>query len=91
MTVASVVRLALHARRDEIDIMQLVGAPLAYIRGPFIVEGILQGGVGATIALAGLYVTYLVVRTRLGALTTGLGVAQVQTLGVSAARVDARI
>ena len=80
MTVASVVRLALHARRDEIDIMQLVGAPLAYIRGPFIVEGVLQGGVGATTALAGLYVTYLVARTRFGALTTGLGVAQVQTL-----------
>ena len=34
LTVASVVRLALLARREEIHIMQLVGAPLAYIRGP---------------------------------------------------------
>ena len=44
LTVASVVRLAAAARRDEIEIMQLVGAPVAYIRGPFIAEGLLQGG-----------------------------------------------
>ena len=47
LTVASVVRLAAAARRDEIEIMQLVGAPVAYIRGPFIAEGLLQGGLGA--------------------------------------------
>ena len=47
LTVASVVRLAAAARRDEIEIMQLVGAPVAYIRGPFIAEGVLQGGLGA--------------------------------------------
>ncbi len=34
MTVANVVRLAAYARRDEIEIMQLVGAPFAFIRGP---------------------------------------------------------
>ena len=53
LTVANVVRLALHARRDEIEIMQLVGAPPVYIRGPFVMEGVLQGGVGALVALAG--------------------------------------
>ena len=47
LTVASVVRLALVARREEIHIMQLVGAPIAYIRGPFVVEGLIQGGIGA--------------------------------------------
>ena len=52
LTVANVVRLALHARRDEIEIMQLVGAPTAYIRGPFVMEGVLQGGIGAIVALA---------------------------------------
>ena len=46
LTVANVVRLALFARRDEIDIMQLVGAPQVYIRGPFVMEGTLQGGLG---------------------------------------------
>jgi cell division transport system permease protein len=62
LTVATVVRLALHARRDEIDIMHLVGAPQAYIRGPFVVEGILQGGIGAIVALVLLSVTYLAFR-----------------------------
>src|SRR5262245_34405555 len=62
LTVATVVRLALHARRDELEIMQLVGAPEVYIRGPFIVEGVLQGGLGAIIALVLLSVIYLGLR-----------------------------
>jgi cell division transport system permease protein len=64
LTVANVVRLALFARRDEIEIMQLVGAPQAYIRGPFVMEGVLQGGIGATVALTGLAIVYLAVRSR---------------------------
>lgn len=64
LTVANVVRLALYARRDELDIMQLVGAPQAYIRGPFVMEGLLQGGAGAMLALAVLGVAYLALRAR---------------------------
>ena len=55
VTVASVVRLGLQARHDEIEIMQLVGSPISFIRGPFIAEGVLQGGLGALIALAVLW------------------------------------
>lgn len=55
LTVASVVRLGMNTRRAEIDIMQLVGSPIAFIRGPFIAEGILQGGLGAVTALAFLW------------------------------------
>lgn len=64
LTVASVVRLALLARREEIHIMQLVGAPLAYIKGPFVVEGLMQGGVGAIVAVTILWLTFLFVRAR---------------------------
>jgi cell division transport system permease protein len=64
LTVASVVRLALFARREEIHIMQLVGAPIAYIRGPFVVEGLIQGGVGAIAALIVLWVAFLTFRSR---------------------------
>ncbi len=66
LTVASVVRLALHARRQEVEIMHLVGAPLAYIRGPFVVEGVLQGGLGALVALAFLIAFYGAARARVG-------------------------
>ena len=62
LTVASVVRLALQARRDEIEIMQLVGAPTAYVRGPFVMEGVIQGGVGALVALVLLAAAFFALR-----------------------------
>jgi cell division transport system permease protein len=58
VTVAGVVRLGLQARRDEIEIMQLVGSPIAFIRGPYVAEGVLQGGFGAVIALAVLWLGF---------------------------------
>jgi cell division transport system permease protein len=61
VTVATVVRLGLHARRNEIEIMELVGAPLAFIRGPFVAEGFLQGGIGALGALMLLWAGFAVV------------------------------
>jgi|CXWL01.1.fsa_nt_gi cell division transport system permease protein len=51
-TVASVVRLGLQSRYQEIEIMQLVGSPVAFIQGPFMAEGFLQGGIGALGAVA---------------------------------------
>jgi cell division transport system permease protein len=66
LTVATVVRLALYARRDEIEIMQLVGAPLGLLRGPLVTEGMLHGGVGTLVALAALYVAFVVVRAQAG-------------------------
>ncbi|HEX3704814.1 MAG TPA: ABC transporter permease [Vicinamibacterales bacterium] len=64
LTVANVVRLALFARRDEIEIMQLVGAPSVFIRGPFVMEGVLQGGLGALIALVVLAIAFFAVKAR---------------------------
>ena len=60
VTVATVVRLGLQARRDEIEIMELVGAPLVFIRGPFVAEGFLQGGIGALLAITCLWLGFLV-------------------------------
>ena len=67
LTVVSVVKLALYARQQEIEIMQLVGAPLSYIRGPFVVEGVFQGGLGALLALGALAAGWLALRARAGA------------------------
>jgi len=64
LTVANVVRLGLYTRRDELEIMQLVGAPQAYIRGPFVMEGVLQGGLGALVALILLGVLFFARRAR---------------------------
>ncbi len=60
VTVATVVRLGLRARREELEIMELVGAPLVFIRGPFVAEGFLQGGIGALLAITSLWVGFLV-------------------------------
>ena len=44
------VRAAIHARRDEVTIMQLVGAPRWMVRGPFVVEGAITGALAGTVA-----------------------------------------
>ena len=78
LTVANVVRLAALARRAEIEIMQLVGAPVAYIRGPFIAEGVIQGGAGAVFAILLLLATFAVIRARFGTvMAEALGLAGV--------------
>ena len=62
VTVASVVRLGLASRQDELEIMQLVGSPMAFIRGPFVAEGVLQGGAGAVVAIAVLWLGLMAAR-----------------------------
>jgi cell division transport system permease protein len=77
LTVASVVRLAASAREDEIEIMTLVGAPLAYVRGPFVVEGVLQGGAGALLAMVVLWLVFAAARAK-------YGIAAAQAVGLGA-------
>mgnify|MGYP001587684517 FL=1 len=48
------VRLAIYTAREEINIMKLVGATNWYIRGPFMIEGIMHGGIAA-VAMALLF------------------------------------
>jgi cell division transport system permease protein len=50
--IVNTIRIAVHARRDEIEIMKLVGATDWFVRWPFILEGMLVGAFGATVALA---------------------------------------
>ncbi len=57
-TIFNVVKLTVYGREDEIGIMRLVGATNAYIRGPFLVEGMLQGGLGGALALGLLYLSH---------------------------------
>ena len=58
----STIRLAVFARRSEIEILRLVGGTSRFVRGPFVVEGVLQGVLGTALALAGLYLAFELVR-----------------------------
>lgn len=49
-TISNVIRLTIYAREDELDIMRLVGATRAYVKGPFVTEGVIQGGLGGLAA-----------------------------------------
>ncbi len=57
-TIFNVIKLTVYGRQEEIGIMRLVGATHAYIRGPFVVEGMLQGSLGGAVALGLLYATH---------------------------------
>lgn len=55
LIISNTIRLTVYARRDEIDIMSLVGATNAFVRAPFVIEGMFQGLLGGLIALAALF------------------------------------
>jgi len=63
--VGSTVKLALFARRDEVEIMQLVGAGEEMIQAPFVLEGMIQGLVGALSAVFLLWVLFHFLRDEL--------------------------
>ncbi|MBR5785501.1 MAG: permease-like cell division protein FtsX [Clostridia bacterium] len=55
---ANTIRLTVFARNKELIIMKNIGASKAYMRGPFVVEGIIIGIISATISYFALRVTY---------------------------------
>jgi cell division transport system permease protein len=57
-TISNVIRLTVYARQDELDIMRLVGATQAYVKGPFVVEGMIQGGLGGALGVLLLWLAY---------------------------------
>ena len=57
--ISNTIRATIHARRTEIEIMQLVGATKAYIRWPFFLEGGFIGLIGSIVPIALLWVLYV--------------------------------
>jgi cell division transport system permease protein len=57
-TIANVIRLTMLTYREEIEIMRLVGATERIIRGPFLIEGLLQGTIGGVAAVGLLFGTF---------------------------------
>jgi cell division transport system permease protein len=81
--VANTVRLVIYSRRDEIEIMRLVGAESGFIKGPLYIQGLIQGFLGGVLGLAGLLAAYLAVSARVQQ-GFGAGVFEVQFLPVAA-------
>jgi len=69
LIVSNTIRLAVYARRDEIEILTLVGASRSFVAIPFLLEGALQGALGGALAVGGLAGLY---RLALPSLAAGL-------------------
>jgi cell division transport system permease protein len=76
-TITSVLRLSYLSRREETEVLFLIGIPPSAIRGPFIVEGVLQTLAGSVVALALLLFAF-------GVATAQYGAAIAQAFGIPA-------
>lgn len=76
------IKLTVHARRKEISIMKYVGATNGFIRGPFLVEGVIIGIISAIITLAILGLTYNIAMSKILA-SNLLKVMTISLLGFS--------
>jgi len=72
--IASTIRLTLLARRDEIEILRLVGATGAFIKVPYLLEGAVLGAVGGLLSLAILRGGFDLFKLQLGPTGRFLGV-----------------
>ena len=59
--ISNTVMIGIQVRKEEINIMKYIGATDFFVRSPFVIEGVLIGGVGAGIPLGLLYVLYNIV------------------------------
>src|SRR5947199_6802558 len=71
LLVANTIRLSIFARRREIEVMKLVGATNWFVRGPFMIEGLLCGLAGAVVAIVLLMIGKAVILPSIGTLHTG--------------------
>jgi len=79
--VSNTIKLTLFARRDELEVMALVGGTPAFIKTPFLIEGGLQGAIGGVLALGGIYLVYrLILREDLAHLLIASGLGSIRFL-----------
>ena len=62
--VTNTIKLTIYSRREEIEILKLVGATDWFVKFPFLLEGIVQGLLSGVIALLILYLGYFILSTK---------------------------
>ena len=62
---ANTIRLAIYMRREEIEIMRLVGASEKFIKVPFYIESIIQGTLGGITGIAALFITFKLISSNI--------------------------
>lgn len=72
LIIFNTIRMAIFNRRDELQIMRLLGASTGYIRGPFVVETVMYGIVSAIISVALCNALFAVSSTAFDASSLGL-------------------
>jgi cell division transport system permease protein len=60
--IANIISLMVFAREQEINIMRMIGATNGFIRGPFLIWGVIQGAVGGILATVLLYIIWYLLR-----------------------------
>jgi cell division transport system permease protein len=80
LIVVNSAKLAVAARREEIEIMLLVGAPPASVRLPFVIEGIAQGLAGAALSLLLLSLLFHLASVELPGALGAFGVRELRFL-----------
>ncbi len=65
LIVANTIRLALYSKREEIEIMRLIGATDRFIKIPFYIEGLIQGALGGLIGLSLLFIPFKWIATNI--------------------------
>jgi cell division transport system permease protein len=70
LLIANTIRLSIFSRRREIEVMKLVGATNWFVRGPFMIEGLICGALGAIVAIILLVVGKEIVVGHIDTLTS---------------------
>jgi len=80
LVVANTIRLIMATRREEIEIMKLVGATSTFIRAPYYLEGMIYGLVGTSISLGVLYLLHRLILNQWAPVASYLGLPYPQFL-----------